>query len=331
MAFESKNAQSAIDCHGLNQLRQQAVASDNEAQTLRQVAGQFESLFVTMMLKSMRQASLAEGLFDSSQSKMYQDMADQQLASDLSVRGGLGLQDVILRQLGGERYVNSEPAETGQSFSIDTVTVRPALGIKVNAEILEKIREVKPEMDKRVAEQELAVSELPSRFTSPEQFVETLWPYAQRAAERLGVDAEVILSQAALETGWGKYILSDKQGSSFNLFNIKADSRWPGEYVSKNALEYRDGRAINEQSRFRAYDSYQDSFEDYVRFLQTQPRYQDALRQVGDGEAFIEALHKAGYATDPHYADKIKRIMNSDTLSDASQQFDYLSEVIKYG
>lgn len=315
MAFESKIAQSAIDFHGLNQLRQQAVASDNEAQTLRQVAGQFESVFVTMMLKSMRQASLAEGLFDSSQSKMYQDMADQQLASDLSVRGGLGLQDVILRQLGGERYVNSAPAQANQAFSIDTVTVRPALGIKVNAEILEKIREVKPEPDALVAERDREVSDLPSRFNSPEQFVDTLWPYAQRAAERLGVDAEVILSQAALETGWGKYILSDQQGSSFNLFNIKADTRWPGDFVAKNALEYRDGRPIHEQSRFRAYDSYQDSFNDYVRFLQTQPRYQNALQQVGDADAFVEALHKAGYATDPQYADKIKRIMNSDMLA----------------
>ena len=324
MAFESKIAQSAIDFHGLNQLRQQAVASDNEAQTLRQVAGQFESLFVTMMLKSMRQASLAEGLFDSSQSKMYQDMADQQLASDLSVRGGLGLQDVILRQLGGERYVNSQPAKSGQSFSIDTVTVRPSLGIKVNAEILEKIREAKPEITQVVADTEMTTEDLPSRFTSPEQFIDTLWPYAQRAAERLGVDAEVILSQAALETGWGKYILSDQQGSSFNLFNIKADSRWPGDFVAKNALEYRDGKPLHEQSRFRAYDSYQDSFNDYVSFLQTQPRYQDALQHVGDGEAFIEALHKAGYATDPQYADKIKRIMGSDTLAQISQQTDYL-------
>lgn len=333
MALESKIAQSAIDFHGLNQLRQQAVASDNEAETLRQVAGQFESLFVTMMLKSMRQASLAEGLFDSSQSKMYQDMADQQLASDLSVRGGLGLQDVILRQLGGERYVNSQPAQPNQSFSIDTVTVRPALGIKVNAEILEKIREAKPEITdvptETVIEAEATGEELPKRFNSPEQFIDTLWPYAQRAAERLGVDAEVILSQAALETGWGKYILSDQQGSSFNLFNIKADSRWPGDFVYKNALEYRDGRPLHEQSRFRAYDSYQDSFDDYVRFLQTQPRYQNALQQVDDADAFVEALHQAGYATDPQYADKIKRIMSSDMLSQISVTGPYWSELME--
>ena len=322
MALESKIAQSAIDFHGLNQLRQQAGQGRNEQQTLRQVAGQFESLFVNMMLKSMRQASLAEGLFDSEQSKMYQDMADQQLASDLSMRGGLGLQDVIMRQLGGARYANSAEAAPGQTFSIDTVTVRPSLGIRVNEKIIEQIREAKPQPlaeDTEVVETDMA--NMPKRFNSPEEFVEKLWPYAERAAEKLGVAPEVILSQAALETGWGKFILADQQGSSFNLFNIKAH-RWDGDTVAKNALEYRDGKALHEQSQFRAYDSYQHSFDDYVRFLQTQPRYSQALQHVGDPNAFIEQLHKAGYATDPQYADKIKRIMNSDTLAQMSLDMD---------
>lgn len=322
MALESKIAQSAIDFHGLNQLRQQAGQGQNEQQTLRQVAGQFESLFVNMMLKSMRQASLAEGLFDSEQSKMYQDMADQQLASDLSMRGGLGLQDVIMRQLGGARYANSAEAVPGQTFSIDTVTVRPSLGIRVNEKIIEQIREAKPQLlteDTEIVETDMA--NMPKRFNSPEEFVEKLWPYAERAAEKLGVAPEVILSQAALETGWGKFILADQQGSSFNLFNIKAH-RWDGDTVAKNALEYRDGKALHEQSQFRAYDSYQHSFDDYVRFLQTQPRYSQALQHVGDPNAFIEQLHKAGYATDPQYADKIKRIMNSDTLAQMSLDMD---------
>ncbi len=322
MALESKIAQSAIDFHGLNQLRQQAGQGRDEDQTLRQVAGQFESLFVNMMLKSMRQASLAEGLFDSEQSKMYQDMADQQLASDLSMRGGLGLQDVIMRQLGGARYANSAEAVPGQTFSIDTVTVRPSLGIRVNEKIIEQIREAKPQPlteDTEIVETDMA--NMPKRFNSPEEFVEKLWPYAERAAEKLGVAPEVILSQAALETGWGKFILADQQGSSFNLFNIKAH-RWDGDTVAKNALEYRDGKALHEQSQFRAYDSYQHSFDDYVRFLQTQPRYSQALQHVGDPNAFIEQLHKAGYATDPQYADKIKRIMNSDTLAQMSLDMD---------
>lgn len=315
MALESKVAQSAIDFHGLNQLRSKAVQDQNDQQTLRQVAGQFESLFVTMMLKSMRQASLAEGLFDSEQSKMYQDMSDQQLASDLSTRGGLGLQDVIMRQLGGDRYANSQSALPGQSFSIDTVTVRPALGVRVNQEIIEQIREAKPEQAKPV--KAMPTEALPEQFTSPQQFVETLWPYAEQAANKLGVEPEVILSQAALETGWGQYILSNQQGSSHNLFNIKAHG-WEGDTINKQALEFRGGKALQEQSQFRAYDSYQQSFDDYVQFLQTQPRYRQALEHVNDAEAFIEHLHQAGYATDPQYADKIKRIMNGDTLTRVS-------------
>lgn len=319
-------AQSAIDFHGLNQLRQQAGQNQNDNQTLRQVAAQFESLFVTMMLKSMRQASLGEGIFDSNQSKMYQDMSDQQLASDMSMNGGLGLQDVIMRQLGGEAYASDYAVKPGQSYSINTVTVRPALGISVNKEIIEQIKEVRAEQKQaqtEPAKESTAVSaaDLPQRFESPEAFVETLWPYAKQAADKLGVAPEVILSQAALETGWGKYVLSDESGSSFNLFNIKAHNSWQGDTVSKQALEYRDGRALTQNSTFRAYESYQQSFDDYVSFLQTQPRYQDALQHVGDPELFIEQLHKAGYATDPQYADKIKRIMNSDTLAQISLDF----------
>lgn len=321
MALESNIAQSAIDFHGLNQLRQQAGQNQNEQQTLRQVAAQFESLFVSMMLKSMRQASLAEGLLDSSQSEMYQDMADQQLASDLSMRGGLGLQDVILRQLGGERYVGTTEVKPGQTFSMDTVVIRPALGIKVNEQIIEQIREARAEPVTEAGEM-IEQGELPQQFSSPEEFVQTLWPYAEQAAEKLGVAPEVILSQAALETGWGKYILADSEGSSFNLFNIKAHYFWDGDTVAKNALEYRDGKTLYESTQFRAYDSYQQSFDDYVRFLQSQPRYKEALQHANDPAVFIEQLHKAGYATDPQYADKIKRIMNSDTLAQMSLDMD---------
>jgi len=125
-----------------------------------------------------------------------------------------------------------------------------------------------------------------------------------------------------LETGWGRYVLKDGEGqSSFNLFNIKADSRWNGDFVAKNALEYRDGKPVAEQSRFRSYDDYQQSFDDYVSFLQSQPRYQEALRHVGRPETFVEKLHEAGYATDPQYANKIKRIMNSDTLAQNSHKY----------
>lgn len=319
MAYDSNVAQSTVDFHGLNQLRYQAKQSQDDQQTMRQVAAQFESLFVNMMLKSMRQASLGEGIFDSDQSKMYQDMADQQLASDLSSRGGLGLQDVILRQLGGQSTTMNQEIKPGQAYSVDTVVVRPALGVKVNERIIEQIKDAKPADTEVVTPSGEVMS-----FDNPQDFVEKLWPYAEQAAEKIGVAPEVILSQAALETGWGQHVLSSKGGeTSFNLFNIKADSSWAGDYTTKNALEYRDGKALHETSRFRAYDSYQQSFDDYVQFLQTQPRYREALQHVGDAETFVEQLHKAGYATDPHYADKIKRIMNGDTLAQISQEVEH--------
>ncbi len=323
MAYESNIAQSAVDFHGLNQLRQQAVKDSQAEQTLKQVAGQFESLFVNMMLKSMRQASLAEGIFDSTQSKMYQDMADQQLASDLSMRGGLGLQDAIIKQLGSYQLQSSEPARADQAYGYDTVIIRPALAKKVNEMMIEQIRDIHAENIETDAKTEV-IDAGEVIFNSPKEFVQTLWPYAQQAAEKIGVAPEVILSQAALETGWGKFVLKGKDGdTSFNLFNIKADKSWNGNSVSKVALEYREGKAYNEASQFRSYDSYQDSFNDYIEFLQTQPRYRNALRHTNDAEAFVEQLHKAGFATDPNYSDKIKRIMNSDILARISLESDH--------
>jgi flagellar protein FlgJ len=206
--------------------------------------------------------------------------------------------------------------EPGRTFSLENVKVRPALGVRVNREVIEKIESVRPE--KTVVSPVESKQTLPRVFESPESFVSTLWPHAEKAAEKLGVSPQVLLSQAALETGWGKHIQTDNTRSSFNLFNIKADSSFHGDTVSKTVLEYRDGRRVYEDSHFRAYDSYADSFEDYVEFLQTHPRYKEALQVTDNPDAFIEALHDAGYATDPHYSDKVRRILYSDRLAQIS-------------
>lgn len=309
----------SVDFNGLAELRHSATLDQQDQETLKQVAGQFESLFVGMMLKGMRQASLAEGIFDSSQSDMYRDMSDQQLAMDLSAKGGLGLQDVIVRQLGGQ--LSSKLGSNGetQAYSMDTVSVRPALQALDNPALLQKIMQAKPVVESQVSSSQASIT-----FDSPESFVQHLLPMAKQAAQRIGVTPEVILSQAALETGWGQHIINKNDGrSSHNLFNIKADSRWQGDRAATGTLEYRDGVAVKEQAQFRSYNSYQDSFNDYVDFLQTQPRYQDALKQTDNPGQFIDGLHKAGYATDPNYADKIKQIMNSSTLAQISQQLEH--------
>lgn len=319
----SQIQQTALDFRGLAELRRSATVDQKDQDTLRQVAGQFESLFVNMMLKSMRQAKLADGIFDSSQSDTFREMADQQLAMDLSSRGGIGLQEVIMRQLGGQldSKLATKPTLDGepQSYSIDTAKVRPALEIKDTAPVVKQISTHAPISSSQHSEQQSELS-----FDSPQQFVEKLWPMAKRAADKIGVTPDVILSQAALETGWGKHVINKANGeSSFNLFNIKADSRWTGDKTSVGTVEYHNGVAIRQQAQFRSYESYQQSFDDYVNFLQTQPRYQNALKQTDNPEQFIEALHKSGYATDPDYADKIKHIMNSATLAQFSQQLGY--------
>tara|TARA_R110002050_G_scaffold268113_1_gene409994 strand:- start:46870 stop:47832 length:963 start_codon:yes stop_codon:yes gene_type:complete len=316
MALNTHITQTAVDFSGLNELRRSATVDQKDQETLKQVAGQFEALFTGMMLKSMRQASLAEGIFDSSQSDMYRDMSDQQLAMDLSQKGGLGLQDAIIRQLGGQLESKANTNGDTQAYGMDTVPVRPALQTIENPALLQKIMQAKPTVEIYTPRMQTTMT-----FDSPESFVQQLLPMAKQAAQRIGVTPEVILSQAALETGWGQFIIDKPNGrSSHNLFNIKADSRWQGEHASTGTIEYRDGVAVKEQAQFRSYDNYQDSFNDYVDFLQTQPRYQNALKQTHDPERFIEGLHKAGYATDPDYADKIKQIMNSSTLAQISQQ-----------
>ena len=272
----------------------------------------------------MRQASLADGVFDSSQSNMYRDMADQQLSLDLSARGGLGLQEVIMRQLGGHIADKAEKADKIEKadkpnlgFTMDTVTSRQAL-LTIDRESL--LAAAEKELPALKASQPIATTDRVT-FNSPEGFVRKLWSMAEKSAQKIGVSPEVLLSQAALETGWGRHIIAktDKK-SSHNLFNIKADARWDGEAATIGTVEYRDGVAVKEQAKFRVYESYQDSFNDYIKFLQTQPRYQGVLKNTADPDAFIDGLHKAGYATDPDYADKIKRIMNSETLAQISPQ-----------
>jgi flagellar protein FlgJ len=142
-----------------------------------------------------------------------------------------------------------------------------------------------------------------------------LKPHAEKAAAELQINPDVLIAQVALETGWGKHVIHDKQGgNSFNLFNIKAGSQWQGDKVNVATLEYRDGIAANEKADFRKYTDYADSFSDYVRLMKNNSRYEQVLQKGGDSAAYAEALQSAGYATDPEYAQKIKRLLNSDVI-----------------
>ena len=123
----------------------------------------------------------------------------------------------------------------------------------------------------------------------------------------------MLVAQAALETGWGRHVMAAGAASSNNLFGIKADGRWDGPSVTVSTLEFQGGVMRRVRAPFRAYESLGASFDDYARFVGRQARYQAALDAAraagGDGETYIRHLHRAGYATDPDYADKVVDVM----------------------
>ena len=291
------------DFSALSALR--ARAREDQQGSLDQVSRQFEALFLQMMLKGMRATGLSDGgLMDSRQSDFYREMYDKQIAMDMAQTRGIGLADVIKRQLGGGDAAG-QGGRGVEDYAGAPITVRPAYLAREPAAPAQ-------------AEAPAASAGLDG---TPSTFVRALWPAAEKAAARLGLAPEALLAQAALETGWGRHVMrSGEGGSSHNLFGIKADRRWSGDSVGSETLEYRDGVALRTQAQFRAYASFEQSFEDYVDFVQRNPRYRDALRQTADPEAYFEALQAAGYATDPVYADKIKRILDSETLREARQQ-----------
>ncbi len=293
------------DLASLDTLRRQAVGSDKdkEHEALKAAAKQFEAIFTTMLFKSMRDANATfeSGLMDSQNQQFFRQMLDEQRASELSASGSLGLADMIVAQLGSGKIENPSAAAREKDFGALMEKIDAGRRAKAANAESEAAQNVPPAVEENQPAQ-------PSRFDSPEAFVASMKPYAEKAAKALGVDSSLLLAQAALETGWGKKVIHNSQGSSNNLFNIKADKRWGGDKMATQTLEYHQGIPVQEKAAFRSYDSYQDSFNDYVRFLKQNPRYTTALRHEGNSEQFIHGIHRAGYATDPSYADKVLKV-----------------------
>lgn len=311
------NADVYTDFNGLAKLKNEA--RNNSPEAIKEVAKQFESVFLNMVLKSMRQAKLSDGLLDNDQSEFYQDMYDQQLAIHLSGEPGIGLAELIARQLSPKQQDEGEPMDV-EDYLNRSVAVTVKSPVKKSERI--PFNDVRSTLDSGEEASEIAattaatlknVAEPP--ITSQEHFVARLRPYAEQAAAELGVDAGVLLAQSALETGWGKAVLKQADGSnSHNLFNIKADRSWRGRQLNQHTLEFSDGIGRQEVAVFRAYDSYQDSFKDYVRFIKTNPRYANAIKMAGNPERYMHELQRAGYATDPAYAAKVMRIYHGEAI-----------------
>ena len=294
-----------------------------DPQRLAAAARQFESMFVQMMTKAMRDANRAligDSPFSSHESEIYQEMLDNQLS--VMNGSGIGLAEVVLRQLqGGDTGTPEALASMGYAAPArnPNLDLRAAqLAMRHRDPVPLEAPSAPPFKVPRLGVQSLLWDQDATGFSSSEAFSQQLYPAARQAASMLGVDPRLLLSQAALETGWGQRMISGNRGeNSFNLFGIKADASWQGPKVWVDTLEYRDGVAVRERAAFRAYGSYEESFADYARFIREQPRYQEALRQAGTPRGYIQALQQAGYATDPDYARKVMAIYRGDSIQQA--------------
>jgi len=247
------------------------IATQHPKQAIKEVAKQFESLFMQELMKSMRQATMSSGMLDNEGTKLGTEMMDTEFAGKMSGLKG-GLADAIARQL--ERQMGVAPAKPQINQVSQTTPLRAP--------------------------------------TSASEFVATHTEAAKSAERVTGIPATFMVAQAAHETGWGKKAIRMADGSnSFNLFGIKAGAKWTGPVAHVTTTEYVNGQPKKMVQAFRAYSSYDESFADYARLMKTSPRYRDIVARADDAKQFAQGLQRAGYATDPAYADKLGRVINT--------------------
>lgn len=283
------------DIQGLEQLHAQYKSDPNAVK--KQVSQQFESLFVQMVMKSMREAnkSFSSDLLNSDDMDFYQEMFDKQLSLSLS-NHGLGLAKMIEQNMDaqmGKAKMDMLPSDQPvisinfAKTELASPTPTPSTPVEANTVSIE------------------APTRTSSHFDSPKSFVQGIWAAAKKAASVIGTPASVLVAQAALETDWGKKALNH------NLFNIKADPQWKKATTTVASIENKNGVLVKEKSNFRAYASIEDSIDDYANFLTSNQRYKQALTQASNPADYMNALQSAGYATDPHYADKVMKLHES--------------------
>ena len=298
----------ALDVQGVNQLKLDAKQSSPEA--LKAAAQQFEAVFMNMLMKSMREATPQDGMFDSEQTRMYTSMLDQQLTQRMASRG-IGLAEVMVRQLSGA--LAAPPAGEGETLEVGSA----AQGLPLNAPAPAAVQPLPaaavrsgdaPPVDSDPLRAKARVESYAPAHV--EAFVQRLLPHAQEASASSGIPAHFMMGQAALETGWGRAEIRGADGqNSHNLFGIKAGANWKGQTVDVVTTEYVNGKPQKQVDTFRAYDSYADSFRDYANMLRANPRYQSAIAKGQDAAGFAQGLQQGGYATDPNYAQKLTSLI----------------------
>lgn len=292
---------SLFDAEQLAQLRRTTQEHHGGTRAEQQkVAQQFEALFIQQLLKQARANASGNGLFDSQSVRMTQSLGDEQLSLQLA-NPGIGLADALMRQMHATQADAARPPSDANDVThppLNTTRKREASSISALVRQLSS----PASLDQVYS----AVRGAPKHV---QNFVSKMRDAAQSVAQYSGVPVKLLLSQAALESGWGKREIRDEDGqSTYNLFGIKAGKNWTGKVAHVLTTEFENGDVKKVTQPFRAYDSYEESIADYARLLSTSPRYEAVLTAATAQEA-AQRVQEAGYATDPHYAQKLIQIM----------------------
>ncbi len=297
--MQSESYDKAMIYNDVNQLNSLKHSKYNNREGLKNVAKQFEALYLNMMMQSMRKAERVwseDSLFSSKETQFYEDMMDNQLSVNLSQERGIGLADMIIKQF--DRFVTNGRKD------------EPQVQDNIPQSVKAPIRKDEISTADPIAAQETQEG----KFLNPMDFVSALLPISKKVVRGLGISPKLLIAQAALETGWGKYPILTEQGhNSFNLFGIKSTVGWLGEQAQVLTREFKKDiqESIPIQASFRVYQNYQDAFLDYLKLIKNNPRYEKAWQVRNNDSAYLSEIQSAGYATDPEYANKINNILNS--------------------
>jgi flagellar protein FlgJ len=316
MKIQSQPNRAAFDVRSAQDLRGEFAKNPQEG--LKAAAQQFETLFLQMVMKSMRDTVPDDGILSSDQSKFYTSLLDQQMAQTMATSGkGIGFAKLIEQQLGrslGATAGATPLSETANSAADGLPLAAPDGRHLQYKTVLSSLPTSAAYQKADVSVASVATQEVP---VSAKEFVNRVWPHAVEASRSTGVPPQFLVGHSALESGWGRAEIRRTDGSSsFNLFGIKAGKNWSGQTVEAVTTEYVDGKPQQVVERFRAYGSYEEAFRDYAHLLRNSSRY-SAVIGSQDGAEFAKRLQQAGYATDPAYADKLSRIINGPVLKQA--------------
>ncbi|WP_312202034.1 flagellar assembly peptidoglycan hydrolase FlgJ [Kosakonia cowanii] len=301
----------AFDAHSLDKLK--LAARNDSPQALKAVAKQMEGLFVQMMLKSMRQASFKDGLFNTQQSEMFTSLYDQQISQNIADKGKMGFADLMVKQLSGK---SDAVAETTTASREVPLNISPARFIGVPLRLQTEVPQQAQANNERAAKPE--VPAIPGGG-----FISRMMAPAMAVARLSGIPHQLIIAQAALESGWGKReILTEEGKPSHNLFGVKATAEWHGETTEITTTEYENGVAQKIKDKFKVYSSYAEALEDYTSLISRNPRYKNVVKSETP-EIAAKALQTAGYATDPAYAKKLINIIQQvrNKVSEATEAY----------